>query len=750
MSHLPPAPDERPFQVPLNSHAPQWAVLARAMLKALKNTKWSGFTLPSAPVSTQPAACPVVKTDEDNFDDDANPWDAQSAQLELEFEAAMTILMPQRSASSQWRPKPSTLIAVLRIARTFETAPAMLSRLGRRGNPVLLCSGASSLNQTILRVLGEIFTNREFWPEPAPLMFAAHDAVRASPSDANRPLGNLADTVLDALESSLPIVFAAAVEGLVPQPVQDLRPEVVRLAPLGPEMLSLLLDLAYPASAVPADCLMRAQTLPVERLGLDTLILALRAPDPASALNAIERSLAPAAPNRRALADFPLPAPVRECVEQLLADLRSWREGEIGWHEVSRGMLLCGPPGSGKTELARLIGAEAGITVVSGSLAQWSADGARSSDVIRAMRTAFAAAAEQSPALLFIDELDAFGDRQRSPDHNSAYTDFIVTALLDFLDGFHTLEGVVVIGATNHLAKLDRAIIRPGRFDHVLALDHPGLERLPKALRWQLGSDLPDADLTSLARRAQGISGADIAAAVRAARASARRARRVMQYCDLESAIASIRPPLPEATRKRIAVHEAGHAIAGVATGTMTPTILAIQSDGGITEGHGNQQPTDRKRAEAQLTFLLAGRAAEILILKSPSAGAGGDAESDLARATHLAAACHASWGLGESLTYFGTLETIGAHLRHDARLRALVAADLERAAARADRILMANHGLLVDLSDALFQAGVVSGPDLQAHLAHVIPEIQPAQRATPAVPDHEISTPSAPSASTS
>lgn len=179
----------------------------------------------------------------------------------------------------------------------------------------------------------------------------------------------------------------------------------------------------------------------------------------------------------------------------------------------------------------------------------------------KAMRAAFASAAEQAPCILFIDEVDSFGDRARPRDHNSTYTDYILNALLDLLDGFHGHEGVMVMAATNHPDKLDAALIRPGRFDHIVTLDYPSFDRLPAAIRWQLGADLPDADLSGVAVRAAGASGADIAAAVRAARARARMGRRDLILTDLEEALAAARPSLPEALRWRVSVHEAGHAV---------------------------------------------------------------------------------------------------------------------------------------------------------------------------------------------
>jgi ATP-dependent Zn protease len=342
-------------------------------------------------------------------------------------------------------------------------------------------------------------------------------------------------------------------------------------------------------------------------------------------------------------------------LDQLLVDLRAWQAGEIPWRDVSRGLLLAGPPGCGKTEIPRLIAREAGIAVLAGSLGRWSSASARSSDVIREMRAFFDKAAALAPCIVFIDELDAFGDRARPQDHNSSWTDFVVAGLLECLDGFETHEGVVQMAATNHLDKVDDAIRRPGRFDRVVTLDHPTPELMPQSIRWQLGADLAGADLTGVAATAAGMSGASIAAVVRAARGRARSERRALALGDLAAEIAARQPPLPASLRWRVAVHEAGHAVAGAATGLAVPRMLLIQPDGGTTWQVLVRGGSQRADIEAGLVVNLAGRTAELLLLGQPSGGAGGPAGSDLASATTVAAAIEASWGLGQSQLWLGT-----------------------------------------------------------------------------------------------
>ncbi|WP_164744819.1 AAA family ATPase, partial [Nioella ostreopsis] len=437
-----------------------------------------------------------------------------------------------------WRPKAATLLAVVRLAASFGSATALATELGMNGALTLLATGSAALDQTVRKVLEQIVAEPSLWPAglPVPDLLYAVDAVKTGSPDRHRTLGAFSEKMRDALEIGTPVVLITPVAGTAPRALRDLNPKVVALKPLDHEQLSVLLDLAYPGQGA-ADAL---ATLPtdarVSRLDPDRATLALRATDTETAVTAIAEALCPAPVEGAGWAAFPMPDTVRAPLEQMIFDLHAWQDGRISWSDVARGPLLVGPPGSGKTQVARLIGQEAGIAVVAGSVAQWSSESARSSDMIKAMRSAFATAAEQAPALLFLDEIDAFGDRNRKADHNSAYTDFIVTALIDQLDGYHGHEGVIVMAATNHLEKLDRAITRAGRFDRILRLPHPDHTLLPQALRWHLGPDLADTDLTGVAQAALGMSGADIAAAVRAARGRARQAQRALELADLTDA----------------------------------------------------------------------------------------------------------------------------------------------------------------------------------------------------------------------
>lgn len=624
-----------------------------------------------------------------------------------------------------WRPYPWTLLAALRLARTFGDVDAFLTRLTTPGRIVLLQTGQIALDETVEQMMNTALRSRAFvahMPD-LPTILRANSAVGSDTLKRYRPLAGLSDSARDAVLEGGALVIIAPVGALLPKALRNLRPDVVTLAPLDADILRALLALRYDDETSVAGLELSGLHY-LSRLSVDDLMLALRAPDAGGAVADIRAALSPARTSVGTLADFPLPAEVRKTVDQMITDLRAWSDGALPWSDVTRGLLLAGPPGCGKTELARLIGREAGLSVIAGSVGQWSAESSRSSEMIKAMRGAFTQAAEQAPAILFIDELDAFGDRTRAPDQNTAYTDFIVTALLDLMDGFEGREGVVIMGATNHIWKIDAAIRRPGRFDTVLHLSHPTHEMMPQALRWQLGPDLPDADLSAIAKAAFGLSGADIAALVRSARAAARAQRRPMCEADLMDAITALRPPLAPALRWRVAVHEAGHAIVATATSGARPSMLSIESSGGGMRARLAETMNTRAALETRIAIGLAGRAAEVLILGAPSGGAGGDEDSDLAKVTRIASALEDSLGLGETLIYFSPDDRATDRLRFDAPHRKIVEGHLSRGNARATRILEGNRTQLIALATALDTEGILKGDALDQLLSAVIPEV--------------------------
>lgn len=683
-----------------------WIDFSRSILALLRETSWAGWQCtPSSleDVRAGPGSQNIAgAADNATAGGDAERADAQRC-------------------PSRWQPKPAALLAALRIAKTFGSSEALASELGTRGSIVLLTTGCMAMERTLLKTLGTIVDARRPLLDELKVILAA-EALHSSTPDAHQVLAPFSAPIRDAIEQRKPIVMVTAIAGTVPKPVWALRPRIVQLAPLDRTMLSVLLGLAYPDETNDTVLATFPDGAAVARMGPDALTLALRAPDSSAAVQSLIEMLTPPQTEGLGLAAFPLPETVRETLNQLIADLKAWRDGLLPWENVSRGFLLVGPPGTGKTQVARLVAQEAEVSVLASSLTKWASQGGRGSEVAKAMRADFMMAGELSPCILLIDEIDAFGDRARTPDHNTAYTDYIVAALIDLMDGFEAHEGVVVIGATNHLHKLDRAIVRPGRFDRILQLDHPGVDLVPAAFRWHLGADLTDVDLSEITRTAFGISGAEIAAIVRSARSAARNARRDLTAEDLSAAIAERCPPLSSALRRRVASHEAGHAIVAVATGCAIPTMLAIRSTGGLTRSIPVMEEEDRRSIEGHLAVHLAGRAAERLVFGDPSAGAGGDPDSDLAKATRLAAAMEASWGLADRLVWHGPADRVSTRLEEDAEFRSRIEERLRQAEVRALRILEANKGVLNDIAAALESRGLLNRREIEPFIGSIVP----------------------------
>ena len=159
---------------------------------------------------------------------------------------------------------------------------------------------------------------------------------------------------------------------------------------------------------------------------------------------------------------------------ELATDLADWKAGKIGWEDVDRGILLSGPPGTGKTTFAGALARTCGVHLVLGSLGRWQAKG-HLGDLLKAMRAAFDEARKNAPSIIFLDEIDAFGDREKFSDHNAQYNTEVVAALLECIDGVEGREGVVVVGACNRPHRLDAALVRAGRLDRHVRIPLPDL-----------------------------------------------------------------------------------------------------------------------------------------------------------------------------------------------------------------------------------------------------------------------------------
>jgi cell division protease FtsH len=330
--------------------------------------------------------------------------------------------------------------------------------------------------------------------------------------------------------------------------------------------------------------------------------------------------------------------------------------------KIPKGVLLVGPPGTGKTLLARAVAGEAAAPFFSLSGSEFvemfvGVGAAR-------VRDLFEQAKAQAPSIIFIDELDAIG-RERGV-HLGPVNDEreqTLNQLLVEMDGFQANVGVIILAATNRPEVLDRALLRPGRFDRQVVIDAPDLEgRLAILQVHARGKPLaPGVDLQRIARGTPGFSGADLANALNeAALIAARRKAESISQDDLEEAVEKVvagperrSRRLVEEEKRRVAYHETGHAL--VATFSQHADQvqkISIVPRGRAALGYTLQLPESEQflqtRSELldRIKAMLGGRAAEEVVFQEVSTGA----ENDLDRATATARQMVAAYGMSEKV----------------------------------------------------------------------------------------------------
>jgi cell division protease FtsH len=325
-----------------------------------------------------------------------------------------------------------------------------------------------------------------------------------------------------------------------------------------------------------------------------------------------------------------------------------------------KGVLLVGAPGTGKTLLAKAVAGEAGVPFFSMSAAEFvemivGVGAARVRDLFREAR-------EHAPAIIFIDEIDSIG-RARGPTAigGASEQEQTLNQILTEMDGFSGREGVIVLAATNQPDVLDRALLRPGRFDRRVIVNLPdkaGREAILKVhtRKVPLASDVK---LEELAAATPGFSGADLRnLANEAALLAARRNRDAVSQKDILDSLEKIvlgpeRPLLlsPE-DRERIAYHESGHAVLGLVVAGADPVHRVTIVPRGQALGVTYQRPqTERynypeEYLRAKIVGMLGGRAAEEVVYGTKTTGA----ESDIEQATNLARNMVTRWGMSDKL----------------------------------------------------------------------------------------------------
>jgi cell division protease FtsH len=326
---------------------------------------------------------------------------------------------------------------------------------------------------------------------------------------------------------------------------------------------------------------------------------------------------------------------------------------------IPKGVLLVGAPGTGKTLLARAVAGEAGVPFfsISGSDFVEMFVGVGASRV----RDLFEQGKKQAPCLIFIDEIDAVG-RQRGAGLGGGHDEREQTLnqLLVEMDGFDSNEGIILIAATNRPDILDSAILRPGRFDRQIVVNMPDVKGREDILKVHI-KNIPlnkDVDLKVLARSTPGFSGADLANLVNeAALLAARHGQEDVVMLDMESAKDKVLMGverksmiISDEEKKSTAYHEAGHALIAALIPEADPIHKVTIIPRGLALGTTQQLPLDdrytysKNYLEAQLSVLMAGRAAENMFLNKTTTGAANDFE----KATEIARKMVCQYGMSD------------------------------------------------------------------------------------------------------
>lgn len=409
---------------------------------------------------------------------------------------------------------------------------------------------------------------------------------------------------------------------------------------------------------------------------------------------------------------------------------------------MPKGILLVGPPGTGKTLLARAVAGEAGVPFfhMSGSDFVELFVGVGAARV----RDLFNQAKQSAPAIIFIDEIDAVG-RQRGAGLGGGHDEREQTLnqLLVEMDGFDVKEGIIMMAATNRPDILDRALLRPGRFDKKIVVDPPDLRGREEILKIHLRGKLTeeDVDIRVLARRTPGFVGADLENLVNeAALLAARRKRNRIGMKEFEEAIDRViagperkSRVISSKEKKVIAYHEVGHAIVSTLLPNADPVHkISIVPRGYRALGYTLQLPLEDKYLMSKselydrITGLLGGRAAEEIVFGEITSGA----ENDIERATEIARMMVCKFGMSERIgpLAWGKEEQevfLGREITRMKNYSEEVAAEIDREVKkivldcyeRAKNILREHREQLDEVANLLLEKEVIEGKELKKFL---------------------------------
>ena len=410
---------------------------------------------------------------------------------------------------------------------------------------------------------------------------------------------------------------------------------------------------------------------------------------------------------------------------------------EIG-ASMPKGVLLVGPPGTGKTMLAKAVAGEANVPFfsISGSEFVEMFVGMGASKV----RDLFKQAKEKAPCIVFIDEIDAIGKKRDGQLGGNDEREQTLNQLLTEMDGFEGNSGVIILAATNRPESLDPALTRPGRFDRRVPVELPDLKGREEILKVHAKKIkvAEDVDFNKIARMASGASGAELANIVNeAALRAVRDGRRFATQSDLEESIEVViagyqkkNAILTDQEKWTVAYHETGHALVAAKQTNSAPVqkITIIPRNSGalgytMQVEEGNKYLMTKEELENKIATYTGGRAAEELVFGTSSTGASNDIE----QATKLARAMITRYGMSEDFDmvaletvqnqYLGGDTSLSCSMETQTEIDRQVVALVKRQHEKAVKILQDNREKLDELSRYLYEKETITGEEFMTIL---------------------------------